>query len=195
MNVESYEEYKEVKQKIKAHLAQKAEWLSEHWLEAHEDFIRDQFAEDLVLDPENAVDRLVSELNNVHRKLFHYLSGKEIVDLLRSKMSNEQIVDVLVNIGETYETKPPQHLIISSFRHSNWYEEVFADEDSELAELISCLPDDSLMKKEIFTVDVDIGPFYFCVKADTLLKEVGHLINDALAEGYIKELLETGSDA
>jgi hypothetical protein len=46
----------------------------------------------------------------------------------------------------------------------------------------------------MFTVNVDIGPFYFCVKADAFLKEVEHLINNALAEGYIKELLETGSD-
>lgn len=100
MNMESYEEYKEVRQKIKALLAEKEEWLSEHWLEAHEDLVRDQFAEELSSQPDDAVNRLISELDDAHRKLFHYLSGKEIVNLLRSKITDEQIVDVLIDAGD-----------------------------------------------------------------------------------------------
>ena len=195
MNMESYEEYKEVRQKIKALLAEKEEWLSEHWLEAHEDLVRDQFAEELSSQPDDAVNRLISELDDAHRKLFHYLSGKEIVNLLRSKITDEQIVDVLIDAGETYERKPTSYLSIACFARSDFEADVFIDDHKDLADLVDLLPDDSIFKKDMFTVNIDIGPFYFCVKADTFLKEVEHLINDALAEGYIKELLETGSDA
>lgn len=197
MSTKSYQEYKEVEKKIKAFLMKKADRLYEHWLETHGDIARDRFTDNLVFDPEGAVNRLISELDNAHRKLYCFLSGKEIVNLLRSKMPDEQIVNVLIDIGETHETKLPQYLIVSEFRNHDrdWDEEVFTDDDSDLAHLVSLLPDGSSMKKDTFTVNIDIGPFYFCVKADTFLKEVEHLINDALADGYIKELLETGSDA
>lgn len=195
MDMASYEDYKEVRQKIKAHLAKKSDWLSEHWFEAHEDLIRDQLAEELSFEPDDAVNRLVPELDDAHRKLFHYLSGKEIVDLLRSKMSDKQIVDVLINIGDAYETKPTQHLIIFSLRNCPWEEEIFVDEDDDLAGLVALLPDDSMMKKDMLLVNIDVGPFYFCVRADTFLEEIQDVINTALADGYIKELLEASSNA
>lgn len=192
--METYEEYKEVRKKIKALLSEKAEWLSERWLEDHEDLVRDQFAEDLFSEADVAVDRLISELDNAHRKLFTHLSGKEIVSLLRSKISDDKTVDILIETGEIYERKPTSYLSISCFAPSDHEADIFIDQHKDLADLVDLLPGDSIFKKDMFTVSVDIRPVYFCVKADHFLEKVKNLLDEALADECVKELLQAGSD-
>lgn len=192
------EEIQEVRQQIKDHLASKVQWLEDHWFEAHEDLVRDQLIENMHEEPHLVVDRLAWLLDNAHRKLYPFLSGDEIVGFLRAKMTDDQILDELIDLGEAYEGKTRSvDMRLSSWNPNEIDEEVFTDEDDELALLVKLLPDDSLMKKQIFTVNVDVGPFYFCVEADPFLnlKTIGATIDSALADEYMKSLLETGSHA
>jgi len=192
-----FEEIQEVRQQIKKHLASKTQWLEDHWFEAHEDLVRDQLIENMQ-EHRATIDRLPWLLDNVHRKLYTFLSGDEIVDFLRAKMTDDQILDELINIGEACEGKTRSvDMRLDSWNPSEIDEEVFTDEDDELALLVKLLPDDSLMKKQIFTVNINVGPFYFSVEADLFLnlKTIGATIDSALADEYMKTLLETGSDA
>ena len=192
------EDIQEVRQQIKNHLARKAQWLEDHWFEAHEDLVRDQLIENMHEEPHLMVDRMVRELDSVHRKLYPFLSGQEIVDFLRVKMSDDQILDELIHVGEAYENKTRSiDMQLYCWNPRVLEEEVFTDTDDELALLVSLLPDDSMMKKDMHTVDVDVGPFYFCVEVDLFLnlKTIGATIDSALADEYMKTLLETGSDA
>lgn len=191
------EEIQEVRQQIKDHLASKTQWLEDHWFEAHEDLVRDQLIENMYEEPHLVVNQLAWLLDNAHRKLYPFLSGDEIVGFLRAKMTDDQILDELIDLGEAYEGKTRSvDMLLSSWNPSEIDEEVFTDEDDELALLVKLLPDDSLMKKQIFTVNVDVGPFYFCVEADLFLnlKTIGATIDSALADEYMKSLLETGSN-
>lgn len=191
MNIQTYEEHEEVHQKIKAHLAEKAEWLSENWLEAYEDLVNDQFAEELISEPDVVVDRLVRELDDTNRKLYTYLSGEEIVTLLRSKLTDRQIVETIIYLGSARESKPTSYLTISSWNPRAFEEEIFVEMHKDLANLVKILPDGNEMKVDAFMVDLHVGPFYFCTRADDLLKKLEQFIDDALIDESLQKLLKT----
>jgi hypothetical protein len=190
-----FEEIQDIRRQIGDYLVRRAAWLEDHWFEAHEDLVRDQLIENMQDEPCLVVDRLFRELNDTHRKLYSHLSGEEIVDILKSRATEDQILNALISAGEAYEIKPTSYMILTSWNPREFDEEVFTDEDDELSELVRLLPNDSFMKKNVFTVNVDIGPFYFCVRADSFLESVKHLIDQSLADEYILNLLEINSGA
>lgn len=181
----------DIESKIKDIVERQEEFTAEHWLESHEDLIRDSFIESVTLETDSTMQHLARELNSTYRSLYLNMSGDDIVKALKSKMTELEIVEELVDMCEIRESEPMNFLTVGSWSHRQWDEEIFVEDSLELNELVSLLPDGNPLKKDMFMMRIDIKPVYFSVQADLFLNRVAPTLDAFLLDQQLNDVLKS----
>lgn len=176
-----------IENKIRQILDDQVKEIEDTWVEAHHDLIAEGFIETISYDTEQKIRVLADELDSKHRKLYAFLSGRDVVDLLKAKMTDDQIASILINACNVATRTKIGDLVMASHPSFPSELEIF---DHDLDQLVKSLPNDSKFKTDVYTVQVDVPKTYFVVNSDLFLKEVSKIIDDALAEQAINNLIE-----
>jgi len=178
---------KEIEDNIRHVLDDIADQFAQEWPIAMEDLIMDELAERATECPQETLGRLAEDLDR--EDLYDDLSGFEVVEALRTKLSDIQIVNFIVELGSI--SLRDKGFTISSFRVGEQEHEVLLQDSDELLHLVSLLPEGHELRKSVFTVHATPTEYiYLSVKFHKLTKALKPILDVAIAEKSISDILK-----
>ena len=185
---------KDIERQISRQISQIIDDLDNNWMENYADSYMTHMCESVGIEPSEAVERLEKELNSARRTLYVDLSGKEIVSLLLSKMSEQDIVDALIDNADVVDGNDVRstYLEIDSTRVGEFEYEIDVDDHPELAELVAQLPEDheDRHRRDWLVYGHPCDYVSLVTKADVFLDSVSSALYEALLEHKINNLLD-----
>jgi hypothetical protein len=186
----------DIVEQIENILSKRVDLLDREFFDHYCDFYNDQLTECALNDASETLRTFARNLETVDRYAYkdgyHELSGQDVVDLLLTKMSPDDIVIKMLNhSGVALEDNYPNRLCIESVSVGEFEYEVYAEEISELAGLQELLPNRHRLKHDCITVTgYPCDGVLLLLNFPRFISDVSPTLDAALADKAISNLLK-----
>ena len=183
----------EVVSKIERLLLKHTDYLDGQFLDQYCDFYRDELTDSALEDTSSTMRTFARNLYSIDRRdSYQELEGQDILDLLLTKMTPDDIVSKMLEYsGVDVDDSHPRKLVIESASVGEFEHVVYCEDVDGLIELQDQLPDGHKLKhEEITCTGYPCDGVLLLLDFPRFIASVSPVLDAALAEKAISNLLE-----